>query len=246
MTSQLWAQILAEFAGTAILMLFGNGAVANSELAKTKGHGSGWLDIAMGYGIGVMVPVAMFGTVSGAQINPAMTIGQAIYGMLPWGNACLFIIAQLLGAFVGQLLVWAMYKPHYDETTDPAAIFGTFSTTDAFDNKFNYFLNELVGTFVLVFGALLALSLEWGKHNPMGAAIVVGFIVWGLVTSLGGATGPALNPARDLMPRLLHQLLPIAHKGSSRWGEAWIPVVAPIIGGIAGVFAAQYFIGFGF
>lgn len=234
-------QFMAEFAGTAILMLFGNGAVANSELARTKGHGSGWLDIAMGYGIGVMVPVAMFGTIS-AQFNPAMTIGQAVNGMIGWGPACLLIIAQLLGAFIGQFLVWAMYKPHYDETEDSNAIFGSFATTDAFNNKFNYFINEMIGTFVLVFGALLVLSLKWGEQNPMAAAIVVGFIVWGLVTSLGGATGPALNPARDLMPRLLHQLLPIAHKGSSRWGEAWIPVVAPIAGGILGAFAANLFI----
>lgn len=235
------AQWFAEFAGTAILMLFGNGAVANSELARTKGHGSGWLDIAMGYGIGVMVPVAMFGPIS-AMFNPAMTIGQAVNGMVAWGPACLLIIAQLLGAFVGQFLVWLMYKPHYDVTEDPDAIFGSFSTSDAFNNKFNYFINEMIGTFVLVFGALIVLSLDWGKGNPMGAAIVVGFIVWGLVTSLGGATGPALNPARDLMPRLLHQILPIAHKGSSRWGEAWIPVVAPIVGAIIAVFCAKFFI----
>ncbi|PZO97169.1 MAG: aquaporin, partial [Gardnerella vaginalis] len=130
--------------------------------------------------------------------NPAMTIAQAVCGMFPWANVLPYIVAQLLGALVGQLIVYVTYLPHYND-------------------------------------ALCCLTSPWGEKNLAGASIVVGFVVWGLVTSMGGPTGPALNPARDLMPRLLHAILPIPHKGSSRWGEAWIPVVAPIAGAILGV-----------
>lgn len=230
----LLTRVAAEFVGTAILMVFGNGAVANVELKGTKGHHSGWLTIAMGYGFGVMFPVLMFGGVSGAHINPAMTIAQAVNGLFDWGEVLPYIAAQLLGAFVGQLIVYVTYYPHYRVTEDPDAIFGTFSTTDASGSRVNYFVNEFFGTLMLVLGALSCLSLPWGESNPAAASIVVGFIVWGLVTSMGGPTGPGLNPARDLMPRLAHQILPIPHKGSSRWSEAWIPVVAPILGAIVG------------
>ncbi|RBP97370.1 aquaporin [Bifidobacterium aemilianum] len=232
----LMTKLAAEFVGTAILMVFGNGAVANVELKGTKGFHSGWLTIAMGYGFGVMFPVLMFGAISGAQINPAMTIAQAVNGMFPWNQVLPFIVAQLLGAAVGQLLVYAAYYPHYRQTESPEAILASFTTTDASDSNSNYFINEFIGTLILVLGALCCLEGDWGSKNKASAAIVVGFIVWGLVTSLGGPTGPGLNPARDLVPRILHQLLPIAHKGSSRWGEAWIPVVAPIMGAIGGAF----------
>lgn len=238
----LWAQLLAEFAGTAILMMFGNGAVANHALRHTKGHNAGWLNIAMGYGLGVMIPVAMFGFVSGANINPAMSIAQAVNGMMSWNKALLYILVQLAGAFVGQIIVWLLYKPYYDDTEDPDEIFATFATTDAANTRFNYFINEFFGTLILVFAALMVLGLDWGKKDPMSAAILVGFVVWGLVTSMGGATGPALNPARDLMPRLAHQILPIKHKGSSHWTDAWIPVVGPILGAIVGVLLAKIFI----
>ena len=227
---------LAEFVGTAVLMVFGNGAVANAELKNTKGYHAGWLNIAMGYGFGVMFPVLMFGGVSGAHINPAMTLAQAVNGMFPWNEVLPYIIAQLLGAVAGQLIVYVTYLPHYKDTDDAEAILGTFCTTDAHNDRVNYFLNEFFGTFMLVLGALCCLSLPWGKANPAAASIVVGFIVWGLVTSMGGPTGPGLNPARDLMPRLLHAILPIPNKGDSRWGEAWIPVVAPIAGAIVGAF----------
>lgn len=232
----LTTQLAAECVGTAFLMIFGNGAVANTELSGTKGHKSGWLNIAMGYGFGVMIPVLMFGAVSGAHINPAMTIAQATVGMFPWAKVAPYIIAQLIGATIGQLVVVAAYWPHYCETQDEGAIFASFSTTNAGESKVNYFVNEFFGTLVLVLGALLCLTMPWGEANHAAASIVVGFIVWGLVTSLGGPTGPGLNPARDLMPRLLHAVLPIAHKGSSRWDEAWIPVVAPIAGAIVGIF----------
>ena len=223
----LFTKLAAEFFGTAILMIFGNGSVANVELKNTKGHHAGWLNIAMGYGFGVMFPVLMFGSVSGAHINPAMTIAQAVNGLFPWSDVLPYIVAQLLGALLGQLIVYITYYPHYKETED--------------NQKVNYFLNEMFGTLVLVFGALCCLSLAWGKQDYAAASIVVGFIVWGLVTSMGGPTGPGLNPARDLMPRLLHAILPIPHKGSSRWGEAWIPVVAPIVGAIIGAWLFVFF-----
>ena len=192
----LFTKLAAEFVGTAVLMVFGNGAVANAELKNTKGYHAGWLNIAMGYGFGVMFPVLMFGGVSGAHINPAMTLAQAVN-------------AQLLGAVAGQLIVYVTYLPHYKDTDDAEAILGTFCTTDAHNDRVNYFLNEFFGTFMLVLGALCCLSLPWGKANPAAASIVVGFIVWGL---------------------------PIPNKGDSRWGEAWIPVVAPIAGAIVGAF----------
>lgn len=234
MEYSLFTKLMAEFIGTAILMIFGNGAVANVELKNTKGHKAGWLNIAMGYGFGVMFPVLMFGGVSGAQINPAMTIAQAVNGMFPWSQVLPYIIAQLLGAGVGQLIVYITYYPHYKETEDAEAILATFCTTDAYNRRSNYFVNEFFGTMILVLGALCCLELQWGSSNYAAASIVVGFIVWGLVTSMGGPTGPGLNPARDLMPRVLHSILPIPHKGSSRWNEAWIPVVAPIFGAIIG------------
>ena len=183
-----------------------------------------------------IVASTMFGGVSGAHINPAMTLAQAVNGMFPWNEVLPYIIAQLLGAVAGQLIVYVTYLPHYKDTDDAEAILGTFCTTDAHNDRVNYFLNEFFGTFMLVLGALCCLSLPWGKANPAAASIVVGFIVWGLVTSMGGPTGPGLNPARDLMPRLLHAILPIPNKGDSRWGEAWIPVVAPIAGAIVGAF----------
>ena len=215
----LFTKLAAEFVGTAVLMVFGNGAVANAELKNTKGYHAGWLNIAMGYGFGVMFPVLMFGGVSGAHINPAMTLAQAVNGMFPWNEVLPYIIAQLLGAVAGQLIVYVTYLPHYKDTDDAEAILGTFCTTDAHNDRVNYFLNEFFGTFMLVLGALCCLSLPWGKANPAAASIVVGFIVWGLVTSMGGPTGPGLNPARDLMPRLLHAILPIPNKGDSRWGK---------------------------
>ena len=241
MEYSLFTKLAAEFFGTAILMIFGNGSVANVELKNTKGHHAGWLNIAMGYGFGVMFPVLMFGGISGAHINPAMTLAQAVNGMFPWGEVLPYIIAQLLGALLGQFIVYITYYPHYKETEDAEAILGTFCTTDADNEKVNYFLNEMFGTLVLVFGALCCLMDPWGEKDPAAAAIVVGFIVWGLVTSMGGPTGPGLNPARDLMPRLLHAILQIPSKGSSRWNEAWIPVVAPIVGAIIGAWLFQFF-----
>ena len=277
-----WAiKYATEFLGTAILIILGNGAVANVELKGTKGHQSGWLVIAVGYGMGVMIPALMFGNVSGNHINPAFTLGLAISGLFPWAQVAPYIIAQVLGAIFGQALVVATHRPYYLKTENPNNILGTFSTISSLDqgtkeSRFaatvNGFVNEFVGSFVLFFAALgltknffgsevlqymkqmasqasqnldfsdLAIKAQVAPHTASGlsvAHLALGFLVMALVTSLGGPTGPALNPARDLGPRLLHAFLPKSvlgeHKGDSKWWYAWIPVVAPILAAIAAV-----------
>ena len=277
-----WAiKYATEFLGTAILIILGNGAVANVELKGTKGHQSGWIVIAVGYGMGVMIPALMFGNVSGNHINPAFTLGLAISGLFPWAQVAPYIIAQVLGAIFGQALVVATHRPYYLKTENPNNILGTFSTISSLDNgtkeshfaaTVNGFVNEFVGSFVLFFAALgltknffgaevlqymkqmasqagqtvdfsdLAIKAQTAPHTASGlgiAHLALGFLVMALVTSLGGPTGPALNPARDLGPRLLHAFLPKSvlgeHKGDSKWWYSWVPVVAPIAAAIAAV-----------
>ena len=277
-----WAiKYATEFLATALLIILGNGAVANVELKGTKGHQSGWIVIAVGYGMGVMIPALMFGNVSGNHINPAFTLGLAISGLFPWAQVVPYIIAQVLGATFGQALVVATHRPYYLLTENPNNILGTFSTISSLDqgtkeSRFaatvNGFVNEFVGSFVLFFAALgltknffgsevlqymkqmasqagqnldfsdLAIKAQVAPHTASGlsvAHLALGFLVMALVTSLGGPTGPALNPARDLGPRLLHAFLPKSvlgeHKGDSKWWYAWIPVVAPILAAIAAV-----------
>ncbi|KRN89977.1 MIP/aquaporin family protein [Ligilactobacillus ceti] len=237
MVFNLATRLCAEFFGTAILIMLGNGSVANVELKGTKGHNSGWITIAVGYGFAVMIPALMFGPVSGNHINPAFTLGLAFAGVFPWHEVLPYIIAQFAGAMVGQLIVIACFKPHYDLTTDPNRILGTFSTISATNNKLNGFINEFFGTFLLIFGALaITHSPIFEKGNQGAGLIGVGLLVMVLVTSFGGPTGPALNPARDLGPRILHALLPLKHKGSSQWGYSWVPVLAPILAGICATF----------
>ncbi len=277
-----WAiKYATEFLGTAILIILGNGAVANVELKGTKGHQSGWIVIAVGYGMGVMIPALMFGNVSGNHINPAFTLGLAISGLFPWAQVAPYIISQVLGAIFGQALVVATHRPYYLKTENPNNILGTFSTISSLDNgtkeshfaaTVNGFVNEFVGSFVLFFAALgltknffgsevlqymkqmasqagqnvdfsdLAIKAQVAPHTASGlsvAHLALGFLVMALVTSLGGPTGPALNPARDLGPRLLHAFLPKSvlgeHKGDSKWWYSWVPVVAPIAAAIAAV-----------
>ena len=277
-----WAiKYATEFLATAILIILGNGAVANVELKGTKGHQSGWIVIAVGYGMGVMIPALMFGNVSGNHINPAFTLGLAISGLFPWAQVAPYIIAQVLGAIFGQALVVATHRPYYLKTENPNNILGTFSTISSLDNgtkeshfaaTVNGFVNEFVGSFVLFFAALgltknffgsevlqymkqmasqagqnvdfsdLAIKAQVAPHTASGlsvAHLALGFLVMALVTSLGGPTGPALNPARDLGPRLLHAFLPKSvlgeHKGDSKWWYSWVPVVAPIAAAIAAV-----------
>ena len=223
---------ITEFLGTAFLIILGNGAVANVELKGTKGHASGWLTIAIGYGMGVMIPALMFGNVSGNHINPAFTLGLAVSGYFPWAQVPYYIIAQFLGAICGQLVVVATHKPYYLQTENPNAILGTFSTIDAENSRLNGFINEFIGTFILVFGAV---ALTSDHIDPRADFIGLGFLVMCLVVSFGGPTGPALNPARDLGPRILHALLPLNPKGSSQWKYSWVPVLAPILGAIVAV-----------
>ncbi|CZQ85352.1 major intrinsic protein [Trichococcus palustris] len=236
MTYTLTTRLIAEFIATAILIILGNGSVANVELKGTKGHASGWLTIAVGYGMGVMLPAMIFGSISGNHINPAFSIGLAINGLFPWAEVGPYIIAQLLGAMFGQLVVYAIYKPFYDQTENVDPVFGTFSTTDAADSQLNGFLTEFVGSFILFFSALGITKAPFFANNQGTAHLAIGFVVLVLVASVGGPTGPALNPARDFGPRIMHAILPLKYKGSSHWDYAWVPVVAPILGAIVSVF----------
>ena len=239
----LLVRCLSEVIATAMLVILGNGAVANADLKGTKGHGTGWLLIALGYGCGVMLPAMIFGGVSGNHINPAFTLGLAIFGAFPWSEVAPYIVSQLIGAILGQLIVVAAYKPFYDQTEDLDAVFGTFATAPAAKGYLNGFIGEFVGSFILFFSALGITKASFFSDNLGTAHLALGFVVMTLVISLGGPTGPALNPARDFGPRLVHQLLPLKHKGSSNWDYAWVPVVAPILGAIVAVATFKYLIG---
>lgn len=227
--------LLGEFIGTTILLLLGNGVVANVALNKTYGKDSGLIVIAFGWAIAVFIGVFITATVSGAHLNPAVTIGLAVTGDFAWSGVPAYIAMQMLGAMVGTTLVWAMYKPHYDDTTDPEGIKSTFCNAPAIPNVFTNVLSEILGTFVLVYGVLHIAGATVGSESAsLGAldALPVALIVLGVGLSLGGSTGYAINPARDLGPRIMHALLPIPHKGDSGWGYSWIPVVGPVIGAV--------------
>jgi len=224
----------AEIVGTALLILLGDGVVANVLLTKTKGNDSGWVVITMGWGLGVFVAVFAVAAISGAHINPAVTIGLAAAGKFAWASVPGYILAQMIGAFIGATLVWLHYKPHFAETEDPSLKLAVFATGPAIRTTFWNLVSEIIGTFVLVFGVLLIAAPEVG----LGAldALPVGLLVLVIGLSLGGTTGYAINPARDLGPRIAHFLLPVAGKGESDWGYAWIPVIGPILGGLAAAF----------
>ncbi len=218
--------VLFEFIGTAVLILFGAGVVANVVLKGTKGNSSGWVVITFGWGLAVFVG-AYIASPSGAHLNPAVTIGLAVAGGFPWANVFGYIVAQLLGAMVGAFLVWVMYKPHFDAEENPANKLGTFSTSPAIKSLFSNFMSEFIGTFMLMIGILFAAGAKIAGPLPVALLIVA------IGMSLGGTTGYAINPARDLGPRIMHALLPVKGKGGSNWGYAWLPVVAPICGSVA-------------
>jgi len=236
---------LAEAIGTLLLVLLGDGVVANVVLARSKGHQAGWIVITAGWGIAVAVAVYAVGRISGAHINPAVTIALASIGSFPWADVPGYVAAQMAGAFAGAVLVWLIYLPHWAATTSPADKLAVFSTAPAIRHTLSNVLTEAMATAVLVFGVLgIAANAQ---HWPAGGAIdlsavfsrglqplLVGIFVFGIGLSLGGPTGYAINPARDLGPRVAHALLPIAGKGSSDWAYSWIPVAAPIAGGVAG------------
>jgi glycerol uptake facilitator protein len=231
---------LFEFIGTAVLMLLGNGIVANFVLKGTKGSDSGWVGIAFAWGIAVFVAVFIAADVSGAHINPAVTIGLAVAGKFSWALVPGYMLSQVLGAMFGTTLVWLTYKKQYDITEDREALRATFCTSPAIRSPFWNFITELIGTFILVFAVFFIAGGSMGQEAiSLGSldALPVALLVVGIGFSLGGATGYAINPARDLGPRIMHALLPIPHKGKSDWGYALIPVLAPLTGGILAAFA---------
>lgn len=244
MDCPLCTKVLFEFIGTAVLILLGDGVVASNLLKGSKGYNGGWVVVTMAWGFAVMCGVFIAGPYSGAHLNPAVSIGLAAAGVFPWAYVPAYIVAQLLGGFVGAVLVWLFYKDHYDLTDDADAKLATFCTMPAIMNKPRNFFCETVGTFLLVF-VILALAIQANTPDiGMGSlgAFPVTFLIMAIGMSLGGATGYAINPARDLPPRIAHYLLPIKGKGSSGWGYSWVPVFGPIVG--AAVAAAVYLIVF--
>lgn len=227
----MFMEYVGEFIGTLVLVLLGDGVVANTTLSKTKGQGSGWIAIAIGWGLAVTLGVYTSGFLSPGHINPAVTIAFAVIGDFPWTSVPGYIIAQMAGAFVGAILVWLSYLNHWGATEDSATILGTFATAPEIRSVPANVISEVIGTAMLVVGVM---AMTPNDLSTGLSPIVVGIIVAAVGFSLGGPTGYAINPARDLGPRIAHQVLPIKNKGDSDWGYAWIPVVAPIIGGIVG------------
>ena len=241
---------IAEIIGTAILILLGGGVVANVILNKTKGNGSGWIVITWGWGMAVFIAVFTMGQFSGAHINPAVTIGLAVAGLFEWGLVIPYIIAQTIGAFLGAVLVWLAYKDHFAATEDEDITLGVFSTAPAIRNYTSNFITEAIGTFILIYailylaspgfvdvdGELLSTIVIGGNEVGFGlgalSALPVGLLVFGIGLALGGPTGYAINPARDLGPRIAHAILPLSHKGSSDWAYSWVPVLGPFAGAV--------------
>jgi glycerol uptake facilitator protein len=220
---------VAEFVGTSLVILLGNGVVANVILNKTKGNNGGLIAITFGWAMAVFVGVYASAAVSGAHLNPAVTIALAMKSG-DWSNVPLYIIAQILGAMFGSFLVWISYRPHFDATDDKDLKLAVFCTAPAIRNLFNNFIAESIGTFVFIMGVLL-LSSSQSKLGSLDA-LPVAFLVLAIGLSLGGTTGYAINPARDLGPRIMHFILPIKNKRDSDWGYSWIPVLAPIVGAV--------------
>ena len=228
---------LAEFVGTALLILFGDGVVANVVLARTKGNSGGWIVITAGWGLAVMVGAYSVGAISGAHLNPAVTLGLATIGKFEVARVPGYIASQMAGAIAGAVLVWLAYLPHWKETADAKSKLAVFCTAPAIRHTVGNLVCEVIGTAALVFGALAIPS----NSNLSGAGwatgfgpLLVGLLVFAIGLSLGGPTGYAINPARDLGPRLAHAFLPVAGKNGSDWGYAWIPVIGPVVGGVLG------------
>lgn len=221
---------LAEFTGTALLIILGDGVVANVVLSKTKGNNGGLIAITFGWAVAVFVGVYSSAAVSGAHLNPAVTVGLASIGKLEWTLVPSYIGAQLLGAMAGALIVWIAYRQHFAETEDANLKLAVFCTAPSIRSTVNNLLTEIIGTFVLVFGVLFISK----PHDTLGAldALPVALLVLGIGLSLGGPTGYAINPARDLGPRIMHFILPISGKRDSDWSYSWISVIGPLIGGV--------------
>jgi glycerol uptake facilitator protein len=235
--------LFAELLGTAILVILGDGVVANVVLQRTKGHDGGWIVITTGWALAVTLAVYSVGSISGAHLNPAVTIGLATIGTFPWSSVPGYVAAQVAGGFLGAIVVWLAYLPHWGATADPAAKLAVFCTAPAIRKPSANVVTEAMGTFVLVLAILAVLSpanLTQGSDWARGLGpLLVGAIVWSIGLSLGGPTGYAINPARDLGPRLAHAVLPLPGKGGSDWGYAWVPIVGPILGGMLGAVCYQ-------
>jgi glycerol uptake facilitator protein len=235
----------AEFFGTMLLIVIGNGCVANVSLSRSKGEQSGWIVVATGWGLAVALAVYAVGRISGAHINPAVTVSLACIGSFHWAMVPGYLLAQLLGAFAGAVTVWLVYLPHWSLTKDPDAKLGVFATAPAVRRVGSNLLTEMIGTAVLLFGLLAIGDNAQQLQDPSGLdlstvfsggiqPLLVGFLVWAIGLSLGGPTGYAINPARDLGPRIAHAILPIPGKRDSDWSYSWVPLVGPLAGGILG------------
>lgn len=219
---------VGELLGTMILVILGDGVVANVSLKRSKAEGADWIVTGLAWGLAVTMAVYAVGSISGGHVNPAVTIGMALNGSLPWAQVPGYIISQIIGGVLGGIIVYFHFLPHWKETTDPAAKLGVFATGPAIRNYFSNFVSEVIGTAILLLGLLTIGANEFTEGlNP----IAVGFLIVAIGLSLGGTTGYAINPARDLGPRIAHALLPIPGKGGSDWKYAWIPVLGPIVGG---------------
>jgi len=229
------SEFVAELFGTMFLILLGTGVVANTILKGTKGANGGWMVITTGWALAVFVGVVIAGPYSGAHLNPAVTLGLAVAGKFAWGKVGLYLLAQVIGSILGALLMWIVYRDHFNSTADPDIQLAVFSTGPAISNAVFNLLSEIIGTFVLIFVIFYFTNAEMGdRKTPIGlgslGALPVAFLVWAIGLSLGGTTGYAINPARDLGPRIAHALLPIKDKGHSNWRYGWIPIVGPFIG----------------
>jgi glycerol uptake facilitator protein len=218
-----------------LLIILGDGVCANVILNKSKGQNSGWIVITSGWAFAVAISVYAVGRFSGAHLNPAVTVGLATIGQFPWSKVLGYIIAQTLGAFIGAILVWLVYLSHWEQTEDPDAKLGVFCTAPAIRNLPLNFMTELIATFVLVLGIL---AIGANKIADGFGPFLIGILIWTIGLCLGGPTGYAINPARDLGPRIAHSVLPIPEKRNSDWGYALVPILGPITGGILG---AQFY-----
>ena len=221
---------VSELIGTALLIILGDGVVANVILNKTKGNSGGLIAITLGWGMAVFVGVYATASISGAHLNPAFTIALATIGKFEWAMVPAYIAAQMLGAMLGALIVWIAYRQHFNETADAATKLGVFCTSPSIKSPVDNVLSEVIGTFVFILGVLFITK----SQNSLGSldALPVALLVLGIGLGLGGPTGYAINPARDLGPRIMHALLPIKNKGGSDWSYSWIPVIAPIAGAV--------------
>jgi glycerol uptake facilitator protein len=242
----------AEVVGTAILILLGDGVVAGVLLARSKAENAGWIVITFGWGMAVAIAVYAVAQFSGAHLNPAVTIGYAVTDVTPWDDVPSYLAGEMVGAFIGAVLVYIAYLPHWRPTEDPGLKLAVFSTAPAIRSKFENLLTEIIGTFMLLFGifALVGHFAE-SESGAIGEGtlatalgqsqlpLLVGLLVFVIGLSLGGPTGYAINPARDLAPRIAHAVLPIPGKRDSDWDYAWVPVVGPLIGGVLGAVTYQ-------